>query len=170
MYNFCDICLIYKLMKKFEKYQKQETIDLCEAQIPMTYFVCLNSCEFCNINRRTLNWKITKWFNLIFSCWQTITSPWSSDETVKLVIFVQLYQRYFLLPRTVVLAVRNLYLLRLTGGSLLSTVCLKVNCVDAHSGLSDFWRIKVKGLGLAKNLAIATCCSPPYFVRILKKS
>ena len=48
MFNFCDICLIYKILKKFDEYQ--ETIDLCETQISMTYFVCLNSCEFCDIS------------------------------------------------------------------------------------------------------------------------
>ena len=48
MCNFCDICLIYKFLKKLDEYQ--ETIDLCETQIPMTYFVCLNSCEFCHIS------------------------------------------------------------------------------------------------------------------------
>ena len=48
MFNFCDICLIYKILKKFD--ECQETIDLDETQIPMTYFVCLNSCEFCDIS------------------------------------------------------------------------------------------------------------------------
>ena len=48
MFNFCDICLIYKILKKFDEYQ--ETIDLCETQISMTYFVCLNNCEFCDIS------------------------------------------------------------------------------------------------------------------------
>ena len=53
MYNFCDICLIYKLVKKFDRFQ--ETIDLCEEQtdIRIAFFVCMNSCEVCHIYRKT---------------------------------------------------------------------------------------------------------------------
>ena len=47
MFNFCDICLIYKILKQFD--ECQEEIDLCET-ISMTYFVSLNSCEFCDIS------------------------------------------------------------------------------------------------------------------------
>ena len=45
MYNFCDICLVYKLVKKFDRFQ--ETTDLCEEQtdIRIAFFVCMNSCE-----------------------------------------------------------------------------------------------------------------------------
>ena len=58
MFNFCDICLIYKILKQFD--ECQETIDLCETQISMTYFVSLNSCEFCDIsnNLRLENIKV----------------------------------------------------------------------------------------------------------------
>jgi hypothetical protein len=54
MHNFCDICLIYKLVKRFDRFQ--ETIDLCETfPSNIAYLICMNSCEACRIYRNLEN-------------------------------------------------------------------------------------------------------------------
>ena len=61
-------------------------------------------------------WKISKWFNLFLLTKHIFTLiKW---QNCKVSYFLHNCARYiFLLPWTVVLAVRDLYLLRLTGGS-----------------------------------------------------
>ena len=108
--------------------------------------------------RMTSDWKISKWFNLFLLTKHIFTLiKW---RNCKVSDFAQLCQRYLSPAQNSCIGGEGLISPQIDWWELLSTVCPKVDCVDAHLGLSDFWRIKVKRLGFSGELAIATCAAP----------
>ena len=101
MHNFCDICLIYKLVKKFDRFE--ETIDLCETFPTRIAFSCALTVVKFVVSIETGKFQ-PKWSSWFFWLTSKKSDPDQVRKKCMLVFFVQLYNcETFFPPRTVVI-------------------------------------------------------------------